>query len=426
MSLITALILSTLTVAEAASPKAGSSCPKVGIKEVSKGKTFTCVKSGKKLVWNKGVVSKATPKSTPTPSPSPAISASPTPEPSLTPMPSPSSSPSATPSPSISSTPKQSPASAPTPKSFEDLFENRLGISFTAWKKSSEVIVASKAKIGSLEIYTGPNTKPYFDDYPTAVSLVSRLFPSRSEPAKTIVIRFNYKDLGWAESITREKINANDYDQIQRSENSQFVSGNCESITANCRGARQQTGNSGVSVIMQGVENQLDANDPTAKLRSYSGMLEAHEYFHALQRIPIMGKSNVWPHAWFREGSAEWVQNLTINYQDFIKYQDYLRLDCNPTCLRLSEADIAEFLEKSNGESAGPKFDRWLNYSLGSHVIEALVALKGPDTLIEMYAQMSTRINLQKHLRMSMVWSGAMQFQFLPKQFMQISEDFKI
>lgn len=394
MGLITALILSTLTVAEAASPKAGSTCPKVGTKEVFKGKTFTCVKFGKKLVWNKGVaVAAAKPSPTPSPLPSPVISASPTPEPSLTPMPSPSSSPSATSSPSISSTPTQSPASAPTPKSFEDLFENRLGISFTAWKKSSEVIVASKAKIGSLEIYTGPNTKPYFDDYPTAVSLVSRLFPSRSEPAKTIVIRFNYKDLGWAESITREKIDANDYDQIQRSENNQFVSGNCDSITANCRGARQQTGNSRVSVIMQGVENQLDTNDPTAKLRFYSGMLEAHEYFHALQRIPIMGKSNVWPHAWFREGSAEWVQNLTVNYQDFIKYQDYLRLDCNPTCLRLSEADIAEFLEKSNGESAGPKFDRWLNYSLGSHVIEALVALKGPDTLIEMYAQMSTRIN---------------------------------
>lgn len=394
MGLITALILSTLTVAEAASPKAGSTCPKVGTKEVFKGKTFTCVKFGKKLVWNKGVaVAAAKPSPTPSPLPSPVISASPTPEPSLTPMPSPSSSPSATSSPSISSTPTQSPASAPTPKSFEDLFENRLGISFTAWKKSSEVIVASKAKIGSLEIYTGPNTKPYFDDYPTAVSLVSRLFPSRSEPAKTIVIRFNYKDLGWAESITREKIDANDYDQIQRSENNQFVSGNCDSITANCRGARQQTGNSRVSVIMQGVENQLDTNDPTAKLRFYSGMLEAHEYFHALQRIPIMGKSNVQPHAWFREGSAEWVQNLTVNYQDFIKYQDYLRLDCNPTCLRLSEADIAEFLEKSNGESAGPKFDRWLNYSLGSHVIEALVALKGPDTLIEMYAQMSTRIN---------------------------------
>jgi M6 family metalloprotease-like protein len=34
--------------------KAGSSCSKAGIKSVSAGKTYTCVKSGKKLVWDKG------------------------------------------------------------------------------------------------------------------------------------------------------------------------------------------------------------------------------------------------------------------------------------------------------------------------------------------------------------------------------------
>ena len=35
--------------------KAGSSCSKAGIKSVSAGKTYTCVKSGKKLVWDKGI-----------------------------------------------------------------------------------------------------------------------------------------------------------------------------------------------------------------------------------------------------------------------------------------------------------------------------------------------------------------------------------
>ncbi|MFM1937941.1 MAG: hypothetical protein RLZZ320_799 [Actinomycetota bacterium] len=34
--------------------KPGATCKKVGQKTVSKGKTYTCVKSGKKLVWNKG------------------------------------------------------------------------------------------------------------------------------------------------------------------------------------------------------------------------------------------------------------------------------------------------------------------------------------------------------------------------------------
>ena len=39
-----------------AAVKAGSACSKAGIKSVSAGKTFICVKSGKKLVWDKGVL----------------------------------------------------------------------------------------------------------------------------------------------------------------------------------------------------------------------------------------------------------------------------------------------------------------------------------------------------------------------------------
>ena len=39
-----------------AAVKAGSACTKPGAKSVSGGKTYTCVKSGKKLVWDKGVL----------------------------------------------------------------------------------------------------------------------------------------------------------------------------------------------------------------------------------------------------------------------------------------------------------------------------------------------------------------------------------
>lgn len=38
-----------------AAAKAGTSCKTVGITSVASGKTFTCVKSGKKLVWDNGV-----------------------------------------------------------------------------------------------------------------------------------------------------------------------------------------------------------------------------------------------------------------------------------------------------------------------------------------------------------------------------------
>ena len=49
-----------------ASAKAGAKCTKVGSKSVAGNKTFTCIKSGKKLVWNKGV-SRAIPTQNPQP-----------------------------------------------------------------------------------------------------------------------------------------------------------------------------------------------------------------------------------------------------------------------------------------------------------------------------------------------------------------------
>jgi hypothetical protein len=59
--------------AQAATPKAGAACSKTGIIQVvksgAKSTKFTCVKSGKKLSWNKGVVTVAKPKATPVPAP---------------------------------------------------------------------------------------------------------------------------------------------------------------------------------------------------------------------------------------------------------------------------------------------------------------------------------------------------------------------
>jgi hypothetical protein len=52
---ITPLLLSSQLSASYAAAKAGAKCSKVGSKSVVGAKTFTCIKSGKKLVWDKGV-----------------------------------------------------------------------------------------------------------------------------------------------------------------------------------------------------------------------------------------------------------------------------------------------------------------------------------------------------------------------------------
>ena len=63
--LMALLLLAPLTPSISATPpKAGAICSKSGITKNYKGKKYTCVKNGKKLVWNKGVALKA---SSPTP-----------------------------------------------------------------------------------------------------------------------------------------------------------------------------------------------------------------------------------------------------------------------------------------------------------------------------------------------------------------------
>ena len=82
------LTLSLMTVPSFAAVKAGAKCAKAGATATASGKKFTCVKSGTRLVWNKGVAVKAasrpdlnpvlkpveptpTPTATPTPTPTP-------------------------------------------------------------------------------------------------------------------------------------------------------------------------------------------------------------------------------------------------------------------------------------------------------------------------------------------------------------------
>jgi hypothetical protein len=73
---VVALLLTLPLTPLQAAVKAGATCSKAGLKSVASGKTFTCVKSGKKFVWDKGVaVTKptvvSTPSAMPTPTPTP-------------------------------------------------------------------------------------------------------------------------------------------------------------------------------------------------------------------------------------------------------------------------------------------------------------------------------------------------------------------
>ena len=81
-ALIASLLAGSVAVAAV---KAGTTCGKVGTTSISSGKKFTCVKSGKKLVWDKGVTVKKLVTTIPE---SPKVDTKPTPSPLPTSSPS--------------------------------------------------------------------------------------------------------------------------------------------------------------------------------------------------------------------------------------------------------------------------------------------------------------------------------------------------
>jgi len=95
ITLISSLVLAPLPTNSSAATKItpGASCKVLNQKVTFQKKIFTCIKSGKKLIWNKGVQIKM---QSPTPKPT-----SPTPSP--------------TPTPTTDSTPTQTPSKSATP-----------------------------------------------------------------------------------------------------------------------------------------------------------------------------------------------------------------------------------------------------------------------------------------------------------------------
>jgi len=90
-----ALVLTSLPTYSATPPKAGATCSKLGSSTTYQGKKFTCIKSGKKLIWNKGIIVKNS--GSQTPSPTPTLSSTPTPSPTKSASPTPAASPTKSP-----------------------------------------------------------------------------------------------------------------------------------------------------------------------------------------------------------------------------------------------------------------------------------------------------------------------------------------
>jgi hypothetical protein len=367
--------ISLIAAPSFAAVKAGDKCTKAGATATASGKKFTCIKSGKKLVWNKGVAIKPAPKPTTNPEIKPV---EPTPEPM------PTVTPSATPTPTPTPTPVVTYPDAPT--SFDDLVANYKGISYAAWSKSNAAVKAASDVALPFKALTGPNTTLRNKEPAAAFNLIARLYSGYKSSSDLTVMTFSFTDRDWAKQQMK---------QLQPNSTYEWITDVACASSTTCDGGGVFTDDkaSGLLVLATGEQRGGQA----------LGTLEAHEYTHVIQqnqlrRASVWPLTSAWPATWFIEGQALFSENASIFYESFDLYTKNRQASAGELFRdsTITSAWIQEFFVVNQTSAWFNKYPRWRQYDLGAMLVETLTALKGPGSTMEIWKLMGTGQNFNQ------------------------------
>ena len=376
-----ALVLSFALIAgplNAAGAKAGGKCTKAGATSTVGGKKFTCVKSGTKLVWNKGVSVKAAAK--------PAIN------PVLKPA---EPTPVATPTPSAPANPK-------APTSFDDLFGNRRGIAYSVWSQINKKTSVTNTQLPTIEIYRGPNTPTYIADPSIYLRQVAQLFANFSLPKKVVIFYWTIQDVDSVATKALSIMGKENYQKNYDETTGPFVGCNTQN---SCDVGHALIGIDGTAYLGIGLPDTLLEAQRSGG--GYGGV-EKVEFYHALQLFNYhinsltlkAGGQNIQssylPPTWLNIGGENLV-SVGLKYIDdnwgfsqSVRYKSWT----NEVVPNFSLDWLNNYLNISNlgkdWSDAGFKTVA-NNVFMGSYLTEIFVSIKGPDVLLLFHEQMSKK-----------------------------------
>jgi len=367
---ITALLAISCSVllgtSATAAVKAGAACTKAGSTNFISGKNYTCIKSGKKLVWDKGVAEIK-----------PAV-------------PSPSASPSASPSPSKA--PEPAAVIVPAmPTSFTDLEEKFQGIPFAVWEKVQSNLALHKTTDLKISFLFGPNTPQRYPNQWTldAVTLGSRVMGAQKQPTEIKFVQYTKEDIPWARAEASKYMSPFKLGETFADQ----AAGRCAGV--DCDGAVTNM-TTDIGLILVGVATPVTRYN----IQKFLGQNDLHEYTHAVQGMVFKGKTQSPPPVlmpcWYSEGQPQAVSIPTVakSAEDYVKIRKSWVTD-NRWLLKDYEAEsIQEFLQSNmkvpcNGPTAS------MVYSLWYIVMDALVAIGGIDKTFDVMTARADGISFE-------------------------------
>jgi hypothetical protein len=403
--LLVALVLTLIPVVAFSAQKItpGSTCKVYKQKVTHQNKVYTCVKSGKKLVWNKGVA-KPTPQPTPTAigDPAGAVGGTPTPTPSPTPSATSSPTPTLSPTPTVVPIPFE-------PKTLDDLILHPESISYWAWAKSSQQI-SSSLNVGSkVTIILGPNTLLPTKFSQTAIDQVTRLHLGFTRPSVVTIIYHNFQDISWAQ---QEWANIS-------------LNPQANEATNNCNFLRCWSGVAEIDLKGNGFILIASEDPATSRNRSSqeSGTMEAHEFSHTIQMSQFVGTSKqerayccikAYMPWWMVEGNATFTQaaaTFSASYTDYLKERSRIinELQVNSNS-KFTQQWFQEYLDTSTTIEWNKPENSWRMYDVGFLVNEALASIYGPNINMQLFKDVANGKTWEQafEANIGVSWSNAL------------------